>query len=186
MDPFSYTADGLNVFQYLDGTLQYDIHQDVHGPLLGDPELAISDMAYLMPMPYHLLTELDLPAPTTEPISPTTSSTTSPTSAIVINHPNHSFSTRMRTNKVHQCCWCGKLYARPGLAEGCKNRHKNLRPYRCQKGCGDPNWYVVYFSLRWTVTDIFAQVRGHSPAGKSGAGTIVLWRRKRSLVPSGQ
>jgi hypothetical protein len=158
MDPSSYTADGLNGFQYLDGGDLYDIHQDAHGPLLGDPGLTFSDLAYLMSMPYHLFTELDLPAPITEPISPTTSSTTSHTSTVVINHPNHSFSTRTRTSKVHPCCWCGKLYTRPGLAEGCENRHQNLRPYRCEKGCGDPNWYFIYSSLGWTVTDIFAQV----------------------------
>jgi hypothetical protein len=87
----------------------------------------------------------DTPSSVVTPSSPRPPSLSNP-----ITLDRNSVSPRHElndSNKPHTCSGCGKAFHRKARAEGCENRHRDLRPYTCTKQCGNPNWYVTSISL---------------------------------------
>jgi hypothetical protein len=69
--------------------------------------------------------------------SPTSPQSQSPD----VGSPTNALTTHYDVAKSYQCTVCFKAYPRMALAEGCKNRHCQAKPYICTKKCGDENWY---------------------------------------------
>jgi hypothetical protein len=182
------TLDRTNALQYSYILEQRGIQQDDHHPMLGSPPFAVRALIYPFVTQSGLHVEIGPPAVTTELASSTMSFTIPHVNAFVVNHPIHSSSTNAgRIVKVHPCHQCSKTYTRRALAEGCENRHQNLRPFSCTRRCGNQSWYEIYFFPRYLCDQRcrLLSVPGSLQARKSGTGTTAPLHRNRSLVASG-
>jgi hypothetical protein len=138
------TPDGSQALQPSSPLGQYDPQQDNYSLLLGSPSPAVPDMVYLLYTQSNVSIELDLPV--SEFMFPPMSPAMPPVTTGTVNDPDFSSSMNPRhTKKTHPCHQCGRAFTRRELAEGCENRHQNLRPFLCTKHCGDNNWYVTWF-----------------------------------------
>jgi hypothetical protein len=138
MDYFPYTADGANGLPYSYAQHQYDIQPGRDNSAHNSP--SSFDLAFLFGLS-SLFNNINPPVTSTELVTPSISLVASSSTVAVAHHLYHPFSTTTRHNaKLHPCQQCDKVYHRRALAEGCENRHQNLRPFHCEKRCGDPNW----------------------------------------------
>jgi hypothetical protein len=188
MNSLHETLDGTNALQYSYVLEQHRTQQDDHHPMIGCPPFTVHALTYPFFAQSDLHVEIGPPAVTTELASSTMSSTIPHINAFVVNHPSHSSSTNVgRAVKVHPCHQCGKTYTRRALAEGCENRHQDLRPFSCTKRCSNQNWYGIYFLPRQLCDQRcrLLSVPGRLQARKSGTGTTSLLHGNKSPVPSG-
>jgi hypothetical protein len=122
----------------------YHLLPDGYHPMSGSSSRTISDFINHLYLPSDLPVNIIPPAVTAELNFPTASPSIPPVTAAVNNHSNNiSYTSTQCTANVHSCARCGKLYHRRALAQGCENRHQNLRPFPCTKRCGDQNWYAT-------------------------------------------
>jgi hypothetical protein len=131
--------DSTDALQYGYVLDQSSVPQQDHNPLLGSPSFTIPDLTYFLNIQPDPSVDMHPPAATAQLISQVISSTIPSTAAF--HQSTISSSTNAgRTVKTHPCHQCGKRFARRALAEGCQNRHLNLKPFLCRKRCGDTNW----------------------------------------------
>jgi hypothetical protein len=136
---------------------EYPISQDDPYSIIGNPISTCPNLACPTHAQYNLSSIFDLAATSTSTgvpiaafIAPAVTFTMPLAGGAVVSQFNiSSSSTSARpTAKTYPCRQCGKLFRRRALAEGCENRHQNLRPFPCTKHCGDLNWYEPRFHLR--------------------------------------
>jgi hypothetical protein len=125
------------------GLGQYDLQQDDYTPPLSSLSSTAHDLVYSPNTQSYLHIGMDPLVSTAGFISLLVSSATPLVTVGAANYIYTSSPTNLRrTKKIHPCHQCGKTFARRELAEGCENRHQNLRPLSCTKQCGESNWYV--------------------------------------------
>ncbi|PVF91882.1 hypothetical protein CPB86DRAFT_802481, partial [Serendipita vermifera] len=53
---------------------------------------------------------------------------------------SRSLALQFKSRDTCHCSICFKEYPRVAGAQGCKNRHLQIKPYVCTKKCGNENW----------------------------------------------
>ncbi|PVG04028.1 hypothetical protein CPB86DRAFT_809931 [Serendipita vermifera] len=88
----------------------------------------------------------------------------------------------------HQCSICFKEYPRVAGAEGCENRHLQIKPYVCTRRCGNKNWYVAKYLtiIYYWVTDRDETVLEHLQRPRNGTDTTARQSQRRSAVNRGK
>jgi hypothetical protein len=141
MDHPSNMPDSTNPFQYFFALDQSRAQQHDYNPLFSSPSFTTPDSTCSLDIKSGPPFKIYPPTATTQLVSQMISFDMPSTTTLAVNQSNASSSANMgRNGKTHLCYQCGKGFSRRVSAEGCENRHLNIKPFQCERRCGDPNW----------------------------------------------